>query len=284
MSPPTGERGGGLIAGAGRWIDRLRINRVVRVCRADGVWWAKERLPAAAVLIPVANLFFRWAGNPVAVIRRMAEWHRWESGNFRALHGPEFRVAGDGATVYVEEVPGVDLSRLLARGALRAPPLAAAGAELRRAHGLDADYFGGPWSHGDPHLANFVFDPATGRARLLDFEVRHHRALPSVARQTDDLLVFLQDLIGRCERTAWVPLAMAFLTGYGGGEPPVRLRERLALPGGCARLWWAVRTTYLPTAELRGRLRELREFLGRGPGRAGTPNPRGGRGGISLAE
>ena len=41
----------------------------------------------------------------------------------------------------------------------------------------------------------------------------------------------------------------------------VWLRERLLAPRGIARVWWAVRTTYLAPAELERRLAALRASL-----------------------
>jgi hypothetical protein len=53
--------------------------------------------------------------------------------------------------------------------------------------------------HGDPHMDNVIYDHATDRALLIDFEVIHDKSVPAGARHADDLLVFLQDLMGRVE-------------------------------------------------------------------------------------
>jgi hypothetical protein len=58
-----------------------------------------------------------------------------------------------------------------------------------------------------------------------------------------------------------VPFAHAFLAGYDRPRIVARLRERLVAPRGAARIWWAVRTTYLAPAELARRLAALRESL-----------------------
>ena len=139
--------------------------------------------------------------------------------------------------------------------------LVAAAKELRRAHGRTCETFEGPWSHGDSHLGNFVYDGAAGRARVIDFEVQHHPTLTADERHTDDLLVFLQDLVGRISRELWLPSARVFLAAYERPEMVARLRERLVAPVGVARIWWAVRTTYLPPAELERRLAALRADL-----------------------
>ena len=161
----------------------------------------------------------------------------------------------------MDVLPGASLAEHLAGGTLQPAHLAAAGAELRRAHGVRCEHHRGGWSHGDPHTGNFIFDNAAGRARLVDFEVRHLRGLPECERHADDLLVMLQDVCGRCTEVAWLPLAVAFLDGYGRPEIAARLSERLHVPRemGIPRVWWAVRTTWMPRAELERRLAALRD-------------------------
>src|SRR5436853_181324 len=84
------------------------------------------------------------------------------------------------------------------------------------------------------------------RARLVDFEVRHLRRLSEHERHADDLLVMLQDLCGRCRADGWLALAEAFLAGYRWDEIIALLLEKLRVPRGIPRLWWAVRTTCMP--------------------------------------
>ena len=209
-----------------------------------------------------ANRFFRAAGNPVRALDDFAAWQRWEVECFLALHGERFRAFADGPrSVAAEELPGVSLSHHLGQGTLTPPMLAAAAGELRRAHALTCADFAGPWSHGDPHTGNFIYEEAGNRARLIDFEVQHHPALAAEERHADDLLVFLQDMMGRISRELWLPCAQAFLAAYERPEVVARLRERLRAPRGIARIWWAVRTTYLAPAELERRLAALRGSL-----------------------
>ena len=222
----------------------------------------KRRRRAAWLVMRVANAFFRLARNPVEALAKDAEWRAWEVNCFRLLHGPEFSAGVDeSGTPFVSVLPGGDLSRHLAAGTLRAEHLAAAGAELRRAHGLHSRHHGGAWSHGDPHTGNFLFDAATGRARLVDFEMRHHRDLPEARRHADDLLVMLQDVCGRCAGEAWLPLAEAFLAGYGRAEIITTLGDLLRVPRGIPRVWWAVRTSWMRRAELERRMAALRDAL-----------------------
>jgi hypothetical protein len=96
---------------------------------------------------------------------------------------------------------------------------------------------------------------------LMDFEVRHDRALSAAERHADDLLVFLQDTLGRLTRDRWVALSEVFVREYGRAEITRHLLDRLIEPRGPARLWWAVRTTYLAPREISARLTALRSIL-----------------------
>ncbi len=251
-----------LLSTAGSLVDRIRINAVSRELREGRPVWIKRRNRAAGPLMACANRFFRMAGNPVRALNDCAAWQRWEVDCFLALHGEQYSAFADGPhAVAAEEVPGANLSEHLAAGTLTPAMLAAAAGELRRAHGRKCAVFGGPWSHGDPHLGNFVYDQAAHHARLIDFEVQHHPSLDAGARHADDLLVVLQDLMGRIAPALWLPGARAFLDAYGRPEIVARLRARLVAPHGLARVWWAVRTTYLAPAELARRLAALRGSL-----------------------
>ena len=253
---------GSLFTAACEQAERIQMNAIrLGECAGHPVM-QKRRRRAAWLVMRVANVFFRLARNPVEAIVDDAEWRTLEVDCFRLLHGPEFTAGlGPDGTPCVSLLPGGDLSRHLAAGTLRPAHLGAAGAELRRAHGLHSPHHGGCWSHGDPHTGNFLFDAATGRARLVDFEMRHPRDLPEPRRHADDLLVMLQDVCGRCAGDAWLPLAEAFLAGYGRGEIIALLDDLLHVPRGIPRVWWAVRTSWMPRGELERRVAALRGAL-----------------------
>lgn len=224
--------------------------------------WIKRRRGLAGPIMACANQFFRVVGNPVRALDDCAVWQRWEVECFLALHGDRFRAFADGPrAVAAEEMPGVNLTQHLDTGTLTPAMLAAAAGELRRAHGRTCADFAGPWSHGDPHAGNFIYEAAGNRARLIDFEVQHHPTLTADERHTDDVLVFLQDMVGRISRELWLPSAQAFLAAYERPEIVARVRERLLPPRGIARVWWAVRTTFLAPAELERRIAALRASL-----------------------
>ena len=94
--------------------------------------------------------------------------------------------------------------------AVRYSGIQAAGKELRRAHGLWSSELGDYWSHGDPHLENLLYDLESDQARLIDFELIHDKCMSAVKRHADDLLVFLQDLMGCVSAEQWGALFARF--------------------------------------------------------------------------
>jgi hypothetical protein len=247
---------------AGAMVDRIKINALTRETRNGRACWIKRRRIASWPIMALANRFFALAGNPVCALADLTVWQRWEIACFLQLHGDIFRAFACGErAVGADELPGESLSHHLDAGTLTTEMLAAAGRELRRAHDSHCAEFEGPWSHGDPHSGNFIYETNSDRARLIDFEVMHHRSLSADERHADDLLVFLQDLVGRSRPEDWLPGARAFLKAYGRTEIVCLLDRRLVIPRGLARLWWSVRTTYLPKTELAQRIGALRTAL-----------------------
>ncbi len=250
------------VASAGSLVDRIKINEMRRAIQANRMFWIKRRRITARWVIAGANVFFRLARAPIRVIADVATWQRWEVDCFARLHGERFRAAVEGpSAVAAEELPGVNLTVFLDNGTITPAMAAAAGRELHRAHRCGCEEFAGPWSHGDPHAGNFIFEEAHQRARLIDFEVMHAPGLPAIERHADDLLVFLQDLVGRIRADLWMPCALAFLSAYGRPEVRSVLLGKLTAPRGIARVWWIVRTNYRSPADLRRRLEALRSAL-----------------------
>jgi hypothetical protein len=251
-----------LLSAAGALVDCIKVNAISRETRAGRVVWIKRRRRSAAPILACANRFFRLAGNPVRALGDLAEWQRWEVECFERLHGGSFRAFAEGNRgVGADEMPGINLTDPLDTGTIEPRMCAAAGRELRRAHATPCPVLAGGWSHGDPHLGNFLYDAATDRARLIDFEVMHHAELEADARHADDLLVVLQDLVGRVSQERWLPNAHALLAGYDRPAIAARLRMLLTVPRGVPRVWWMVRTTYLAAAVLHDRLEALRRSL-----------------------
>ena len=248
---------------AGSAIDAIRINSISREVRDGRPLLVKRRRLASRSLAQTANLFFRAARHPVFVWADAGAWQRWEVSSFNLLHSERYCAFPSGTrTVCADILPGVSLAEHFVKGTFECTMLEAAGLELRRAHELHSGFFDGPWSHGDPNLANFLFSAHEKAARLIDFEVVHQRRLPTMTRHVEDVLSFLQDLLGCAPKGTWLDSAERFLDAYG-CDQALRggLRERLRLPHGVPRVWWWIRTNYVPLGSIRSRLKRLKEKL-----------------------
>lgn len=244
---------------AGKIVDRIKVNATTRRVCEGRAFWVKRRRAGARIVLAGANTFFRLAHAPIRAMVDVAAWQHWEVDSFVRLHGDEFRAFIPAPNeIAAEDVPGVNLTVPLDDGSLTAEMAAAAGRELRRAHSIHSPELAGGWSHGDPHLGNFVFDPAAERARIIDFEVAHLASISTEERHADDLLVFLQDMVGRIDGARWIECATAFLQGYARPELLPLLWPKMSVPTGVAAIWWAVRTSYLAPAECRRRFAQLR--------------------------
>ena len=251
----------GLANVAARLIDSLRINSVSEKVRRGQRVVIKRRTGYGEQLAELLNLYFRIAGIPIRFWAKIEEWRRWEVKWFNTLNGDRFRAYTAGANaVCADELPGESLWDHLNRGTLTRQMVQAAGDEFRRAHQFWSSKFRGPWSHGDAGMNNVIYDEKTGRARLIDFEIVHTKALAARARHADDLLFFLLDLIAVAPNPQWLPLALAFLNAYGHTAVISELESQLALPTGIAWIWWGVRTSFANPAKVKRRLEKLRDL------------------------
>jgi len=186
----------------------------------------KRRRWGSELIAGQANLFFAWlkAAFTSGSIPRTGSPGKYIA--FVCSKNPDSRAFAEGSrTVCMDAIPGMHLCEHLKHGTLTTGALEAAGRELRRAHGLGCHQFEDWWSHGDPHLDNVIYDGATNRARLIDFEVVHDQSLPAVLRHADDLLVFLQDLVCRVSSEQWLPFALCFINAYGRSESRRRTNQ-----------------------------------------------------------
>ena len=178
------------------------------------------------------------------------------------LNGDQFRVYPSGPKmVCTDKIPGESLWVHMDRRTLTWPMLEAAGREFFRAHRFWSTEFGSRWSHGDATMTNVIYDESTGRARLIDFELVHHKSLPATARQADDLLVFLLDILAMVSTQKWLPFALCFLNAYEDAEVIAQLKNHLAVPNGMAWIWWGVRTSFKNPAKVKRRLAKLQDLI-----------------------
>jgi hypothetical protein len=247
-------------------LNSIKINSITLEMREGRPMWVKRRRAGSKVIAGAANLFLHLARALIRVWVDPKKWQRWEVDCYHLLYDHDFCAYAEGSrTVCVDTVPGESLLKHVTRGTLTPRILRAAAREFRRAHQLWSEELDGPWSHGDPHLGNVIYDQSTDRARLIDFEVIHHKSLPAVVRQADDLLVFLQDLVGLVSAEQWLSFALCFINAYGQPEITAELRKRLVVPSGVPGLWWKLRTEYLERRELIRRIDALRHALDEKP-------------------
>jgi len=248
----------GLATVATRLVEAIAINTVWEKKRGGATVVLKRRNLHSEQLADLTNLYFRVANIPIRFWSKLDDWRRWEVDCFEMLNGDCFHAHASGKRcVVAEKLPGESLWEYLNRGTLTKQMLRSAAAEFRRAHQFWSDEFRGRWSHGDASITNLIYDAKNNRARFIDFEIYHDKSLSAAARQADDLLVFLLDLVGTVPTRQWLSFATTFLEAYGDGEVIAQLRTQLDLPGGLAWIWWGVRTNFTNPAKVKRRLANL---------------------------
>jgi hypothetical protein len=249
---------------ATKLVEAIAINSISEKVRRKRTVVVKRRNIHSEQLAELANLYFRVADIPIRFWSKVEEWQRWEIDCYNMLNGDRFRAYASGPrTVVAEKLPGESLWEQLNRGTLTRQMLRAAASEFRRAHGFWSDEFRGRWSHGDASITNVIYDASNNRARLIDFEIYHEKSLSAPARQADDLLVFLLDLVGTLPTRQWILFATTFLQAYGDPTVIAQLRKQLDLPGGLAWIWWGVRTNFTNPARVKRRLASLSRAIGK---------------------
>ena len=243
---------------ADRLVDSLKVNSVSEQVRRGRRLINKRRTVYSEPLAELANVYFRMAGIPIRFWAKTEHWRRWEVKSFNLLNSDRFHARASGAnTICFDKLPGRSLSDHLNDGTLTREMMEAAGHELRRAHQLWSDEFRGPWSHGDAGTNNVLYDGKTGRARLIDFEIVHHKSLSTKSRHADDLLVFLLDVLALAPNRQWLNLVLAFLNAYDNAAVIQHLKNQLAVPTGMAWIWWGVRTSFANPAKVKRRLKKI---------------------------
>lgn len=254
----------GLATVATRLVEAIALNSVWEKKRGAHTLVVKRRNLHSEQLADLTNLYFRVANIPIRFWSRMDTWRRREIDCFEMLNGDRFHARLSGKRcVVTEKLPGENLWEHLSRSTLTRQMLRSAAVEFRRAHQFWSDEFRGRWSHGDASITNVIYDAQTNRSRLIDFEIYHDKSLSVAARQADDLLVFLLDLVGTVPNRQWLPFATTFLEAYGDREVIAQLKQQLNLPGGLAWIWWGVRTNFTNPAEVKRRLANLSRAIGK---------------------
>lgn len=241
-----------------RAIELVRIHRIQQ--EPDRI--IKHRKLGMGLVIAAGNVFLKLSRSRILMFARAADWRAWELHSFALVNGDAHPSGALGRAIWTGRVPGKSLLDHLNESTLDADMLRAAGRALARAHSLYSEGLDGPWSHGDPHLAN-VLVTETGAARLIDFETIHEPGLSAHDRHADDLLVLLLDLLGRVPQDRLLELSSAFLQGYARPKITPALRARLKMPKGLELALWHTRTHFCGRATLNAQLRALKAHLER---------------------
>ena len=110
------------------------------------------------------------------------------------------------------------------------------------------------------HLDNILYDRVADRAILIDFDTRHESGLDQTRRHSDDLKVFLLELIAIHDEK-WFQLATAFVEEYCESTVLHELSRQLFVPRGFARILWYTRTNCSSIRRTEQRMQRLREKL-----------------------
>jgi tRNA A-37 threonylcarbamoyl transferase component Bud32 len=196
-------------------VGRVTVNRV----RRCGARWVKTRTRSAPLLIAPGNPYLARSGSSFQMHASAAAWATYEVAQHRALHGEDSAGPLDDRTIWTAHVEGESLTSLASRSARsEVQAMRAAGMEVGRAHAVEV--FGTAFSHGDLHLSNLLWDDATGRARMIDFETPHDPTQSALARQADDLQALVLDILGKVRDGVRADaLAAALAQGYRSARP-----------------------------------------------------------------
>jgi hypothetical protein len=202
---------------AARLIDAIAINETKPV--ESGL--LKRRRWGRGWIIWVGNIFLKLSHSRIVMFPEAEAWQAWECASYRLLYDEEC-IRVDSQALLIRLLPGWSLRYYLETNELTPAMFVAAAQEFRRGHALEG------WSHGDPHLANVLYDGQ--QAWLIDFETRHDPSLSTPERHADDLLVLLLDLIGRDSTSQWREWSKIFLVSYSEHTVLAALRQRLHMP------------------------------------------------------
>lgn len=248
------------------WLmNRVLVNHIHRAVR-DGVPVViKRRRFGGSVIIWFANRFLALAHSGAHMFVRADEWTRWERHCVRLLYPDQPDVMVERRAVSLPEVQGRCVREFIEQDPQPLQAVQAAAREVRRIHAVACDDFQSAWSHGDLHLENILYDPQTDRAVVIDFDVRHDRQVPAAARQADDLLGFLLELLAE-SGDDWLTLAQSFVEEYdpescGNLAALEQLHRRCEVPRGFARVYWFTRTNDAAISRMRPRLAVLQELI-----------------------
>lgn len=173
----------------GCWIYNTKRAHVCRVERQGNVFFEKRRYLRTSPLIAGVNPVLEATDAPIVCLSE-DQWLWWECQMAKHTHHgqPEVR----GRTLILPRLPGVRLADYLESTpdtAVRLEAMMIVARELIRLHQQEVQFPDGktrPFSHGDAHAKNVMFDATIGIATWYDFEAVHVANLSTTRRHADD--------------------------------------------------------------------------------------------------
>ena len=245
-------------------LDSVKLNSIRFTDKNGKHVVLKQRNPSSFLLSYCANFYFYFAHIPIHFFSSIQQWKSWEIDCFEALNGDDnFHATATAPNqVCFDKLAGKNLWDHALAGTLTLKMVRAAAREFQRTHQIWMPQLNDFWSHGDAGLSNLIYEQETERARLIDFEIAHDKTLSTAQRHADDLLVFLQDLVGTLPDEEWLLYATTFLKTYSNRAVIRELKEQLFVPQfGLRRLWWHHRTCFAKISKIRLRYEQLQQAL-----------------------
>jgi hypothetical protein len=265
-SPGRQPRGAGTVTDAivyraSRWLGgilasvKLAERRVI--AGPDGHYWWKRRHPWAGAVVAAGNACLAVSRVPQRMLARDA-WAAREIETYALAYGARVERVAPGV-VLIPALPGVPAAPVLAsRDAAadeKAGIMTAAARALAALHRLvvrAADGSRETFSHGDPTVANVLWDPVTRQASWLDFEMAHDGRRPELERRVHDLRTLSYSAAAALTPDEYGLVPASLVTGYADRNVLDALCTRLRVPASPLLPLW--------NAHVPRRLAEVRAF------------------------
>ena len=239
---------GALVYRGARWLGGLlagiKLAEPRAITRPDGRWFVKRRRPWAGVVVAAGNACLALSGVPQRMLSRDA-WAAREVETYALAYGVRAERVAPG-TVLVPALPGTGGAAVLASRETPAEEkrrvLTAAARALAALHRLVVRRTDGStqtFSHGDPTVANVLWDPGTGRASWLDFDVTHDDRRSELERRVDDLRTLAYSAAAALAPDEYPLVPASLAAGYADDATLRALCVRLRTPSSALLPVWA---------------------------------------------
>ncbi len=248
---------------AAKILDAFKINVSWLEVFDDDQKLHKKRVFGVDWVIFFGNIFLKFSNSKILMYPSVKYWKRWESYHFNLLHGDQYQCFDQKERELTFDIlPGKTLLELIKTKQFDREVIKAVAIEFNRAHRTYSKLTNQNYSHGDPHLENFLYDQKSNKAYIIDFETCHEKHLNEAERHADDILVFLLDCMGRLSETLFLDVLETFFSVYSYNEKTLlNLKKRLVVPTGLEKILWLTRTNYLGKKNLKKALLKIDQSI-----------------------